>query len=43
MTSGIRAFQEDSGGRSAPGYVIHAGDLRLPLAPGITALPFSEL
>jgi uncharacterized protein len=43
MAAGIVAFRELLGGKAAPGYVIHAGDVRLPLAPGVTALPFGEL
>jgi hypothetical protein len=30
-------------GKAAPGYVIHPGDVRLPLAPDVMALPFAEL
>ena len=26
-----------------PGYVIHPGELKLPLGPRVTALPFNEL
>ena len=43
MAAGIVAFREDLGGRAVPGYVIHSGEIRLPLAPGVTALPFSAL
>jgi len=43
MASGIRAFQEDLGEQAGPGFVIHPGDVRLPLAPRVLALPFSEL
>ncbi len=43
MASGIRAFQEDLGEKAGPGFVIHPGDVRLPLAPKVVALPFSEL
>ncbi|MBU4232165.1 MAG: nucleotidyltransferase domain-containing protein [Proteobacteria bacterium] len=28
---------------AAPGYVIHPGEVRLPLAPGVVALPFRDL
>ena len=27
---------------AAPGYLVHAGEVRFPLAPGVTALPFAE-
>ncbi|MCE5254081.1 MAG: ATP-binding protein [Actinomycetia bacterium] len=43
MAAGIAAFRELLGDKAAPGYVVHAGDVRLPLAPGVTALPFAEL
>ena len=43
MASGIRAFQEDLGEMAGPGFVIHPGDVRLPLAPKVVALPFAEL
>jgi len=29
--------------RAARGYVVHPGDVRLPLGPDATALPFSDL
>lgn len=43
MAAGIVAFRELLGAKTAPGYVVHAGDVRLPLAPDVTALPFVEL
>ena len=43
MATGIRAFQEDLGPKAGPGFVIHPGDVRLPLAPHIIASPFTEL
>jgi hypothetical protein len=43
MASGITTFRKDFGNRAAPGYVIHTGDIRLPLAPDVMALPFAEL
>jgi uncharacterized protein len=43
MASGIRTLREDLGGKAGPGYVVHGGDLRLPLGPEITAIPFGEL
>ncbi len=47
MAQGIKAFRgdlgEDFGDRAAEGYVIHTGDIRLPLGPGVTALPFVGL
>ena len=43
MASGIRAFQEDLGEKAEPGFIIHPGDVRLPLAPNVIALPFVDL
>ena len=43
MAAGIQTFQKSFGDRAAPGYVVHPGDVRLPLAPGVTALPFAAL
>jgi predicted AAA+ superfamily ATPase len=43
MASGIKEFQTDLGDRAAPGYVVHPGDVRLPLGPNVTALPIAEL
>jgi hypothetical protein len=43
MASSIKTFKEDFGDRAAPGYLIHPGNIRLPLGSGVTALPFTEL
>lgn len=43
MTAGIRSFQELFGAKAAPGYVVHTGDMRLPLGEKVTAIPFQEL
>lgn len=43
MADGIRSFQEDFGGKAGQGIVIQPGDVRLPLAPDLVTLPFSEL
>ncbi len=43
MTDGIKAFQRDFRDVAAPGYVVHPGDVRLPLAPEVTAIPFRSL
>ncbi|MBI4334647.1 MAG: ATP-binding protein [Chloroflexi bacterium] len=43
MASGIKTFLEDFGDRAVPGYLVHTGDIRLPLGSGVTALPFAEL
>ena len=43
MATSIRTFRKDLGSVAAPGYVVHPGDVRLPLGPATTALPFSDL
>ena len=43
MASTIKSFQADAKGKAMPGYVVHPGDIRLPLGPGVTALPFADL
>jgi len=43
MASPIRSFRSDLGKKAAPGYIVHPGDMTLPLSPGVTALPFSAL
>jgi hypothetical protein len=43
MADSICAFRRDFGKTAAPGFVVHPGDVRLPLAPGVTAIPFREL
>jgi len=39
----IKRFQDDFADKALPGYVIHPGDIRLPLGANVTALPFAEL
>jgi hypothetical protein len=43
MASAIKTFQKDLEDKSMPGYVVHPGDVRLPLGQGVTALPFANL
>jgi hypothetical protein len=43
MANAIRTFRENLGEKAGPGYVVHPGSIRLPLAPHVVALPFSEL
>lgn len=43
MGGAIRTFQVDMGSAAMSGYVVHPGDIRLPLGPGVTALPFVDL
>lgn len=40
MAKGIAAFRELLGKRAEPGLLIHPGSVRLPLASGVTAVPF---
>jgi Holliday junction resolvase-like predicted endonuclease len=42
MAAAITSFREDLGVKAAPGFVIHPGDIRLPLAPKTLSIPFSE-
>jgi predicted AAA+ superfamily ATPase len=43
MAAGIAAFQGDYPKVTRPGYVIHPGDVVLPLGSNVTALPLSLL
>ena len=43
MAAGVRAFRRDLGNAATPGFVVHPGDLHLPLGAGVTALPFAAL
>ncbi len=43
MAASLRVLAQDLGGRVASGYVVHAGDVVLPLGDGITAVPFGAL
>jgi hypothetical protein len=43
MARGIEAFRRDMGDRAAKGYVVHPGDVRLPLGPDAAALPLADL
>ncbi len=43
MAAAIRTFQRDMRGSARPGYLVHPGDIRPPLGPGVTALPFADL
>ncbi len=43
MANAIRTFQKDFGDSAGPGYVVHPGNVGLPLAPKVVALPFTEL
>lgn len=43
MASAVRTFRRDLGSAAGPGFVVHPGDVTLPLGPGVTALPFGVL
>ena len=43
MANAIQIFQKDYGSRAVEGYVVHPGDIRVPLGPKVTALPFADL
>jgi len=43
MATGIKSFHEAFGNKTMSGYVVHPGDLRLPLGEEVIALPFSDL
>jgi predicted AAA+ superfamily ATPase len=43
MARGIETFRRDLGDRAAKGYVVHPGDVWLPLGPDATALPLADL
>lgn len=43
MASSIRGLQRDLGDLADPGFVVHPGEMRLPLGPRASALPFSRL
>ena len=43
MARNIESFRKDLGGSAEKGYVVHPGDVTLPLGPDAVALPFSDL
>lgn len=43
MARSINAFRKDTGDAAMSGYVVHPGDMRLPLDLGTVALPFAQL
>jgi predicted AAA+ superfamily ATPase len=43
MASALKTFQRDFGDKVLQGYVVHPGNIMLPLGSGIKALPFSEM
>ncbi len=43
MASGVKTFQADMGSKALMGYVVHPGNITLPLGSRVTALPFADL
>jgi uncharacterized protein len=43
MAGSIKSFQADFAKRALSGYIIHPGNVRIPMGGNVTALPFSEL
>jgi hypothetical protein len=43
MASGLLALRQDLGSRIGHAFVVHGGDVALPLADGVRALPFGAL
>ncbi len=43
MGASIRTLQRDLEGQAGPGYVVHPGEVGLPLGGNVTALPFELL
>ena len=43
LADAIVRLRHDLGARVGHGYIVHPGDVQLPLAPGVTAIPFSAL
>ncbi len=43
MASGIRAFRNRLKKKAGRGFLIHLGDMRLPLGPDVLAMPYTEL
>jgi len=43
MASAVKTFRKDLGDKAMPGYVVHPGEVALPLGQGVSALPFAEL
>ena len=43
MAAGVNAFLADYAARSDRGWLVCLGDMRLPIAPNVVAVPFGEL
>jgi hypothetical protein len=43
MARNIVSFRKDFYGQAEKGFVVHPGDVTLPLGPDVVALPFADL
>jgi len=43
MASGLNTFRKDFGKKAGAGFLVHPGDVRLPLGQEVAAIPFTEL
>ena len=43
MAAGLTTFMSDYAGRADAGWLVHLGNVALPLAPNITAVPFAQV
>ena len=43
MAAAVRIFLKDMKDSAMPGYLVHPGDIHLPLGSGVTARPFADL
>ena len=43
MAASVKSFQHDLADTAMPGYVVHPGEIQLPLGAGVTAIPFANL
>lgn len=43
MAQALYTFQHDFAGQAGPGYLIHPGEISLPVGPNVTALPLAAL
>jgi predicted AAA+ superfamily ATPase len=43
MAKAVKVFRKDLAERSMPGFVVHPGDVSLPLGDEVTALPFGKI
>ncbi len=43
MASAVKVFRKGLGDKAMPGYMMHSGEVALPIGKGVSALPFAEL